>query len=148
MGTSPIRSRQAKPPFTKNGKSRLVHLNQRSSEILQDLAARKDQTERTKNSNYVFPSRQGTRKKYLFDLRKPLEKACALAGIENFHTHDLRHTFASLAVSSGVDLYAVQRLLGHQDITMTQRYADLSANDLQVATEGIAALIEQASSRT
>jgi site-specific recombinase XerD len=59
-------------------------------------------------------------------------------------THDLRHTFASLAVSSGVDLYAVPRLLGHQDITMTQRYAHLSANDLQVATEGIAAVIEQA----
>jgi integrase len=129
-------------PVTKNGRARTVHLNQKASEILQELAARKGESDRTKNSIYVFPSRQGTRKKYLYDLRKPLQKACAIAGIENFRTHDLRHTFASIAVSSGVDLYAVQRLLGHQDISMTQRYAHLLSNDLMTATQGVAAMIE------
>lgn len=130
-------------PVTKNGRSRTVHLNQKASEVLQELAARKDDTERTRKSGYVFPSREATAKGYLFDLRKPLEKACIIAGIENFRTHDLRHTFASIAVSSGADLYAVQRLLGHSDISMTQRYAHLSSNDLRLATQGVAALIEQ-----
>jgi integrase len=130
-------------PVTKNGRSRSVILNQRASEILQELASRKGEADRTSKSNYVFPSRHDTKKKYLYDLRKPLQKACTLAGIENFRTHDLRHTFASIAVSSGADLYAVQRLLGHTDISMTQRYSHLSAYDLQTATQGVAALMDR-----
>ena len=120
----------------------MVFLNQRASEILQELSRGKDQEERTRKSEYVFPSRQGTRKGHLHDLRKPLERVCAIAGIENFRTHDLRHTFASIAVSSGADLYAVQRLLGHSDISMTQRYSHLSAQDLQAATQGVVKLID------
>lgn len=130
-------------PVTKNGKSRTVHLNMKAAEVLEELSMMRCASERTRDSPYVFPSRQGTNKGHLFDLRKPLLKACALAGIEDFRTHDLRHTFASLAVSSGADLYAVQRLLGHSDISMTQRYAHLSSSDLQSATQGVAAFIEQ-----
>jgi site-specific recombinase XerD len=43
--------------------------------------------------------------------------------IEDFHFHDLRHTFARRLVQEGVDLYKVQRLLGHKSPVMTQRYA-------------------------
>jgi site-specific recombinase XerD len=46
-----------------------------------------------------------------------------LCHIENFHFHDLRHTFATSLVQSGIDLYKVQRLLGHKSPIMTQRYA-------------------------
>ncbi len=45
--------------------------------------------------------------------------------------------------SSGADLYAVQRLLGHQDIAMTQRYAHLAADDLKSATEGVSDLLDK-----
>lgn len=37
-----------------------------------------------------------------------------------FRVHDLRHTFASVAVRSGASLFDVQKLLSHQDIAMTQ----------------------------
>jgi integrase len=131
-------------PKTKNGRSRTVHLNGRAKEVIQDLLARKEQEERTRGSEYVFPSRKGTKKGYIYDLRKPFEKACQIAGIENFRIHDLRHTFASMAVSSGADLYAVQRLLGHQDIAMTQRYAHLAADDLKRATEGVSNMLDNA----
>jgi len=36
--------------------------------------------------------------------------------------HDLRHTFASRLVESGVDVETVRELLGHHSITVTQRY--------------------------
>jgi len=40
--------------------------------------------------------------------------------------HDLRHTFASLWVGNGGDIYKLSKILGHQNITMTQRYSHLS----------------------
>lgn len=40
--------------------------------------------------------------------------------------HDLRHTFASLWVMSGGDIFKLQRMLGHKSIAMTMRYAHLS----------------------
>jgi integrase len=46
-----------------------------------------------------------------------------VAKISDFHFHDLRHTFATRIVQAGVDLYKVQRLLGHKSPIMTQRYA-------------------------
>jgi integrase len=129
---------------TKNGLSRTVHLNEKAMAVLSELKEKKEMDPRTRDSEYLFPSRQGTKKGYIYDLRKPFEKACKDAGIENFRIHDLRHTFASMAVSSGVDLYAVQRLLGHRDITMTQRYAHLAEDDLKHATEGVSKMFDVA----
>jgi len=47
--------------------------------------------------------------------------------------HTLRHTFASWMVMSGVDLYTVQKLLGHTTPTMTQRYAHLAPEHFEAA---------------
>jgi len=47
--------------------------------------------------------------------------------------HSLRHTFASWLVMEGVDLYTVKEMLGHKDLTMTQRYAHLAPDTLRGA---------------
>lgn len=49
----------------------------------------------------------------------------------SYTIHDLRHTFASRLVQKGVDLYRLQKLLGHSDIKMTQIYAHLRDQDLE-----------------
>lgn len=55
-------------------------------------------------------------------------KAAGLAGV-SFHT--LRHTAASWAVQRGVELYEVQKLLGHSDPKLTMRYAELQPEHLK-----------------
>jgi integrase len=50
--------------------------------------------------------------------------------------HDLRHTAASLAVSAGANIKAVQRMLGHASAAMTlDVYADLFDDDLDEVAE-------------
>jgi len=52
--------------------------------------------------------------------------ALDVAGIKNFHFHDLRHTFCSILVLAGVDLKTVKEMIGHRDISMTDRYSHLT----------------------
>jgi hypothetical protein len=55
--------------------------------------------------------------------------------------HDLRHTAASLAVSAGANVKAVQRMLGHASAAMTlDTYADLLEDDL----DAVASALDQA----
>jgi integrase len=53
--------------------------------------------------------------------------AVKAAGIEDFHWHDLRHTFASRLAMNGTDIRTIAELLGHKKIAMAMRYAHLSA---------------------
>ena len=58
--------------------------------------------------------------------------------------HDLRHTAASLAVSAGANVKAVQRMLDHASAAMTlDVYADLFDDDL----EAVATALDQARAR-
>ncbi|WP_415880987.1 tyrosine-type recombinase/integrase [Mycobacterium intracellulare] len=62
--------------------------------------------------------------------------------------HDLRHTAASLAVSAGANVKAVQRMLGHAKASMTlDVYADLFDEDLDAVAANLDAAIESAAAR-
>ncbi len=82
-------------------------------------------------SNHVF--HEDGKKLYDRKVQRAFSRALKLAGIENFHFHDLRHTFASYLRQRGVDLHTISKLLGHKDTRMTQRYAHLSIESLRSA---------------
>ena len=81
---------------------------------------------------------------HMVNLRKPWMRIVKRAGIEHVRLHDLRHSFASFAVSSGASLTLIGGQLGHRSIATTQRYAHLSRDPVRQATETTANIIAEA----
>ena len=93
-------------------------------------------------NKYVFPGKGP--KGHLTTPRRVFASVKAETGIKELRIHDLRHTYASLAVNGGSNLYEVQKLLGHASSQMTQRYAHLADEAVRDATDNVAAQIENA----
>lgn len=55
-------------------------------------------------------------------LRKAWNAACADAGVQEFHLHDLRHVSLSLAAQSGLSLASIKERGGHASLTAAMRY--------------------------
>ena len=65
------------------------------------------------------------------------------AGLMDVRLHDLRHTFASHAVRSGVPLPVVARLLGHRNVAMTLRYAHAGDAEVAAAAERVGEAVQR-----
>src|SRR5208282_5478358 len=78
---------------------------------------------------------------------KECQKAAAAIGIAlpphllDARIHDLRHSFASVAVAGGLSLPIIGALLGHTQPQTTARYAHLAADPMKAVTEKIGAAI-------
>lgn len=94
---------------------------------------------RVEGSPLVFPSATGGTAP--LSIQKVWSRVRKKAGLEDVRLHDLRHNFASAAVSSGQSLYIVGKLLGHSQLQTTQRYAHLAPNPVRLAANDVAAEI-------
>jgi len=54
------------------------------------------------------------------------------AGVSKLHTHLFRHTFGTNWIKNGGDVFALQTILGHYDLSVTKIYISLAQRDLQV----------------
>jgi site-specific recombinase XerC len=92
----------------------------------------------------LFPGSDGTHLRRPHPVSGWFAKAVAASGIPHATPHDLRHTAASLEVSAGANVKAVQKMLGHASAAMTlDVYADLFSDDL----EAVATVLDAARSR-
>ena len=120
----------------KSGKDDIIPMNAQARAILES---------HTKTASlYVFPGRGGKKRT---NAQKSINKIKETAGLpkETRPLHSLRHTFASLAVSSGeIDLYTLQRLTTHKTFAMLQRYAHLADKRVKQGGEAAGSAIEKA----
>ena len=59
------------------------------------------------------------------------------AGLEDVRIHDLRHSYASRALSLGESLPMIGKLLGHRKVQTTARYAHLARDSVKNAAERV-----------
>ena len=80
---------------------------------------------RNNNSEFVFAAQNGSML-HPKTLLRPLRTANKNSGVKRIRFHDTRHSYASHLVMTGAPIKAVQELLGHRDLTTTQKYAHLT----------------------
>jgi integrase len=115
---------------TKQRKIHRVPLGPAATAVLEDRRAKA-----RKGAVYVFPGKYGAH--HIRQLRSIWDFVRDRTGLGEVRVHDMRHSFASLAVSAGVPLKVIGGLLGHSSVTTTNRYAHLYDDDLKNAAAAV-----------
>lgn len=82
---------------------------------------------------YKYPELIGEGMRDKGAIESTVRKIGKRAGIENVHPHRFRRTSATLALRRGMPIELVSKMLGHEQLTTTQLYLDLSEDDLEAA---------------
>lgn len=100
---------------TDAGQDRSIPLNEQAINALLDLKAV------TGNSPFVMTTKNETHvsPRNIDRIFRRIAKAAGFEEEKIFGVHSLRHTFATLLLSNGVEIKTVSELLGHSDVTIT-----------------------------
>ena len=116
----------------KGNKQRLVPL---SRKLLTELRLFW-QTHR--NPVWLFPSREPDRPLRIASIERMCARARVRSGLKRrFNTHALRHTFATELLEAGVDLFSIQKILGHRSLSTTALYTHVRRSHLQEACQSL-----------
>lgn len=120
----------------KGGKERVVPLSARARDVIHDYLDVEPDTGKS-GARWLFPSRSAsghlTRQQFAL-LLKDLGRRAGLDPAR-LSPHVLRHAFATHLLSNGADLRAVQKMLGHSDISTTQIYTHVLEERLKALVE-------------
>ncbi|EFN9290341.1 site-specific integrase [Escherichia coli] len=138
------------PDETKAGNAIGVPLNETACQILrkQQGLHKRWVFVHTKPAYRSDGTKTAAVRKMRTDSNKAWKGALKRAGISNFRFHDLRHTWASWLVQSGVSLLALKEMGGWETLEMVQRYAHLSAGHLTEHASKIDAIISRNGTNT
>ena len=119
----------------KGNKVRIIYLNDACQDALKRwLAVRRPITGR--DANALFLSSQNERI-CRSTVHAMVKKRLGEAGIDStqYSSHKLRHTAATLMLQNGVDVRAVQEVLGHDHLNTTEIYTHIDNESLRVAAK-------------
>lgn len=119
----------------KGNKVRIVYLNEACKQALEQyLAVRRPITGRDKNALFLSTRNERISRSGVHALVK---KHLAEAGLDasQYSSHKLRHTAATLMLQNGVDVKAVQEVLGHDHLNTTEIYTHIDNDALRVAAK-------------
>ena len=126
--------------------SRAVPVNRDGRHTIDELVLwHRQHYENTEESRPLFPSRHnsGTVPMHRQTAHDVLKKAFIAAGLNGkLATHSLRKSFAQRLYDKTGDIYLVQELLGHKNISTTQKYLGVNYADARAAVEAIALITE------
>lgn len=115
----------------KNGKSRIVDIGPETLSLLRQF-----RTEQAAIcfSKYVFTQDGTAEPMHPQSPTRYFKKFGERYGIKDFHPHKLRHSSASIAITSGADIVSVSERLGHSDTAVTLRmYAHANEESIRRA---------------
>lgn len=75
-------------------------------------------------SGLVFPGRSRLKGRSTSGYAHAVQRACRVAGVEHWHPHQLRHTWATLVRARGMRVEDVQAALGHAQLDTAEIYAE------------------------
>jgi integrase/recombinase XerD len=91
-----------------------------------------------RNPVWLFPSRRPDRPLSAASPGRTVQRAKLRAGLNRrFSTHALRHTFATELLEAGVDLFSIQKILGHRSLSTTACYTHVRRSHLQEACQSL-----------
>ncbi len=94
-----------------------------------------------RKSSWVFPSTRTNRSMTAVAVDQLWYRARAEADLRDVRIHDLRHTYASVAMAHGETVLTIGRLLGHRDPETTLKYTHLSDAMVREAVDTIGAVL-------
>lgn len=112
----------------KGGKDRVVPVCTALKSILEDYW--RDRTRLKKETIYYFSRLRGEGPFTKNGLKKIVERIRTKSGV-NFSPHKLRHTFATMMLEGGCDVFTLSKMLGHSDIKTTTIYLSASVNHMR-----------------
>ena len=112
----------------KGSKDRIVPMSSQLEQILTGYLA--ERRRKGKTCVEFFASSQRNTGFTESGLKRMVEKIRESSGIQ-FTPHKLRHTFATLMLEGGCDIYSLSKMMGHSDIKTTTIYLSASAEHLR-----------------
>lgn len=118
----------------KGNKERVLFLNPACTAALNDYLKVRPSADRASDQNALFVSRNGNRISRRM-VQTIVKKYLEMSGLDPkmYSTHKLRHTAATLMYQNGVDVRALQEVLGHENLATTQIYTHLASKQVEEA---------------
>jgi len=115
----------------KGQKERIVPIGVNAQRALQKYLFRYRPQPVNAEIDYVFLSQYG---QHLAEngVKLALKRVAIKSGVNRLHAHLCRHTFATVFLNNGGDIFTLQQILGHSTLEMVRHYANISSSQVQL----------------